>query len=146
LPTIDFAEGHDYPYWTGADGETLPLPGSPDGGRSLPDPRGAACMDTSRTPGRAMVGCAMSQALRILGKPFVMGEAGVRSDGSAAAQARRTMLLGAKVDAFFANGGSGYLIWQWNELVDTEGYDVLPDVGDPLLPFLKNTAARLASP
>jgi len=143
LPTIDFAEGHDYPYWTGGDGETMPLPGSPDGGRSLPEPRSAACMDTSGTPGRAMVGCALAQALRILGKPFVMGEVGVKGADSAATRARRAQLLRAKVDVFFANGGSGYLIWQWNNLVDTEQYDVLPGVSDPLLPFLKNTAKRL---
>jgi len=142
LPTIDFAEGHDYPYWTGGNGEALPLPGSQDGGRSLPDPRSAACLDTSGTPGRAMVGCALAQSLRILGKPFVMGEAGVQSDGSPTAAARRTLLLGAKVNAFFANGGAGYIIWQWNKLVDTEHYDVLAG-GDPLLPFLRNTVAQL---
>jgi len=143
LPTIDFAEGHDYPYWAGGDGETMPLPGSPDGGRSLPDPRSAACLDMSGTPGRAMVGCALAQSLRILGKPFVMGEAGVQSDATATAQTRRTQLLGAKMDAFFANGGSGYIIWQWNKLQDTERYDVLPGTGDPLLPFLRATVARL---
>ena len=102
-------------------------------------------MDTSGTPGRAMVGCALSQSLRILGKPFVMGEADVRSDGSTATQARCGLLLGAKVDAFFANGGSGYVVWQWNTLIDTEGYDVVPGVGDPLLPFLRDTATRLAN-
>ncbi len=143
LPTIDFAEGHDYPYWTGGDGETMPLPGSPDGGRSLPEPRSVACLETSGTPGRAMVGCALAQSLRILGKPFVMGEVGVAGGGSADGRAARARRLGAKVDAFFANGGSGYLIWDWNKLVDTERYDVLPGVSDPLLPFLKNTAARL---
>jgi len=144
LPTIDFAEGHDYPYWSGGAGETMPLPGSPDGGRSLPDPQSAACLDTSGTPGRATVGCALSQSLRILGKPFVMGEAGVAGGGSIDGRAERARRLGAKVDAFFANGGAGYLIWDWNKLHDVQGYDIMPGEGDPLLLFLRNTATRLA--
>ena len=144
LPTIDFTEGHDYPYWTGGDGEAMPLPGSPDGGRSLPDPQSVACMDTSGTPGRAMVGCTLSQALRILGKPFVMGEAGVADGGTADGRALRAQRLGAKVDAFFANGGAGYLIWNWNKLHDVQGYDIVAGEGDPLLAFLRDTATRLA--
>lgn len=136
LPTLDFAEGHDYSFWAP---ETEALPGSPDG-RSLPDPRSLGCLTTDYIPNNAKIGCSLAQSLQILGKPFLVGEAGIKGGADQAARQRRADLLDAKMNAFFANGGAGYLVWQWNRLLDTEQYDVLPDTADPLLPKMKHYA------
>lgn len=136
LPTIDFAEGHDYSFWAP---ETEALPGSIDG-HSLPDPRSPACLTTDYIPNNAKIGCSIAQSLQILGKPFLAGEAGVKGGADQVARQRRADLLDAKMSAFFANGGSGYLIWQWNRILDVEQYDVLSDTADPLLPKMKRHA------
>lgn len=140
LPTLDFAEGHDYAFWAP---ETEALPGSPDG-KSLPDPRSAQCLTTAYIPNNAKVGCSLAQSLLVLDKPFLMGEAGVKGGGDPAGRQRRAELLDAKMTAFFANGGSGYLIWQWNRLYDGEGFDVI-DSADPLLPKMKRQLRPVAN-
>ncbi len=136
LPTLDFAEGHDYAFWAP---ETEALPGSTDG-QHLPDPSSPGCLTTDYIPNNAKVGCALAQSLQLLNKPFLMGEAGVQGAGDQSARQRRADLLDAKMNAFFANGGSGYLVWQWNKIVDTEGYDVLSNTADPLLLEMKRYA------
>jgi hypothetical protein len=136
LATIDYVEGHDYAPW-GVDG--LTLPGSKDGA-SLPDP--ATCDNYQ------LITCSMSQALHTLQKPFIVGEAGVQIQPSGIAGVvqgartpeQRAAILDAKMHAAFANGVSGYLIWQWNRRVD-QGYDIL--IGDPLVSVMQRYAAEL---
>jgi len=141
LPTLDFAEGHDYAFW-GSD--TDPLPGSADG-HTLPDPRSASCLSTAYIPNQAKIACSIAQAHQILGKPYLIGEAGIGGGNGVAGRQRRADRIGAKMDAFFANGGSGYIVWQWNRIVDTEGFDVLSTLGDPLLPRMKSHADTFAA-
>jgi len=140
LSTLDFAEGHDYIFWAP---ETEALPGSLDG-RTLPEPNSPACLTTAYIPNNAKIGCAIAQAHQLLDKPFLVGEVGVKGGQDQAARQRRADLIGAKMDAFFANGGAGYLVWQWNKILDVEGYDVLADTNDPLLPKMKRHADSFA--
>ncbi|HEY8598883.1 MAG TPA: S-layer homology domain-containing protein [Thermomicrobiales bacterium] len=141
LPTLDFAEGHDYAFWGG---DTDPLPGSTDG-KTLPAPGSAACLSTAYVPNQAKIACSIAQAQQILGKPYLIGEAGIGGASDVAGRQRRADLLGAKMEAFFANGGGGYIVWQWNRVVDTEGFDVLGTMADPLLPKMKRYAEAFAT-
>jgi hypothetical protein len=129
LPTIDFVDGHDYAYW-GSDND--PLPGSPDG-RTLPNP--SACDNFHA------IACSISQSLKMLQKPFVMGEAGIQAGVSGTVStSQRAALLDAKMQAAFGVGVAGYIPWQWNRIVD-QGYDLL--FGDPFMPRMKQQASRL---
>lgn len=128
LSQIDFAEGHDWAYW-GSD--TDPLPGSSDG-KIAPDPASANCLKTYQ----AKIGCSISQAIQILKKPYLMGEAGVPGT-DANGRVRRADLLNKKMKAAFDNGVAGYLIWQFNKVVDTEGLDILSSTNDPIFPAMK---------
>jgi hypothetical protein len=126
LPTIDFVEGHDYAQ---SGGDALPLPGS-TAAQTLPDP--LSCSND-----RA-IACSISQTRSLLKKPFIIGEAGVQLRASGVAgrlrgdytAQQRAAIFEAKLRAAFANGVSGYLIWQWSTVVD-QGYDIL--AGDPLI-------------
>jgi hypothetical protein len=131
LPTLDFVEGHDYAYWGD---DRSPLPGSPDG-RSLPDP--------STCDNFHAIACSMSQAMRTLQKPFLVGEVGIKAGvPGAVSLAERAGLVEAKMRAALDNGVAGYVPWQWNGVVD-EGYDFLR--GDPFLPIMKRYAASITS-
>jgi mannan endo-1,4-beta-mannosidase len=141
LSTLDFAEGHDYAFWAS---DTDPLPGSADG-KTLPDPRSPGCLTTDYIPNNAKIACSFAQAQQILGKPYLVGEAGVRGGSDPTARQRRADLLDAKMNAFFANGGGGYLVWQWNRILDTEQYDILIDTNDPFLPKMKHYADSFAA-
>ena len=136
LPGVDFVDVHD---WGTRGSDTDPLPGSPDG-VSLPSPDSATCGSRS-----APIACSMALAGQVVDKPWVVGEAGIAAD-DAASRARRADLLGAKMDAAFANGASGYLVWQWNKVLDTEHFDVLPGTGDPLLERMAGIARQLSTP
>ncbi len=136
LPTIDFAEVHD---WASYGSDTTALPGSADG-HTLPAVTSPGCDGMT---GR--IACSFSYALTVLHKPIIIGEAGIAADDTPS-RARRSDLLTAKMHAAFAAGASGYLVWQWNHVLDSEHYDVLPDTGDPLLPAMRRTASALTSP
>lgn len=131
LPDLDFSEVHDWGYW-GADDE--PMPGA-DSGRP-PDPASAACAVSN-----APIACSFAVAPQ-LGKPLLVGEAGI--DGrDATERATRARQLGAKMNAAFAAGAGGYLVWHVNTTM-TDGYDVLVDRPDPLFGVLHRTAASIA--
>lgn len=128
LEGMDFTEVHDWAYW-GSDLEALP--GSePDGGL----PTVEECQDLT-----AQIACAFVIA-EDLGKPIVVGEAGMRARDTVTRQ-RRAELFVAKLNAAFAAGASGYLIWQLNE-ANTDGYGVRIDSRDPLFAVLRAAAAR----
>lgn len=129
LPGLDFAEAHDWAFY-GSD--TEPLPGSVDG--RLPDASSPGC-----TALDAKIACSFARAAA-LGKPLVVGEAGIRAtDGPA--RDRRARLFRAKLDAAFAGGAAGYLVWQLNPQ-QTDGYAVAPS-GDPLLGVMRSVARRI---
>ena len=115
------------------------MPGSADG-HTLPAVTSPGCDGMT---GR--IACSFSYALTVLHKPIIIGEAGIAADDTPS-RARRSDLLTAKMHAAFAAGASGYLVWQWNHVLDSEHYDVLPDTGDPLLPAMRRTASALTSP
>jgi len=120
---IDFTEGHDWAYWGS---ETDPLPGSSDG-ITLPNPTSSFCLQTYQSK----IACSIAQSMQILNKPFVMGESGMGATDSTT-RTTRANRLDAKMNASFVNGVSGYLIWQFNKVVDTETLDVLSTTSDPL--------------
>ncbi len=113
ISTIDFAEVHDYGF------DTEALPGSSSGTLN------ASCTDSS-------LACNMARALLVLGKPFVIGEAGIKAgSGYTYTLSQRASLFDAKIAAQWNNGGSGYLIWWWQTAsTGYDGYAFGP--GDPL--------------
>lgn len=134
-PGIDFAEVHDWGYW-GSD--ESPMPGGV--GATPPDPSAPACQER-----HAKVGCSFAMSVG-LNKPLVVGEAGIdRGDGSAPALLRRADLLKAKMDAAFAAGAAGYLIWRVTSKV-TDRYDIVAGDQDPLLKVLATEAKKLGTP
>jgi len=129
LPVLDFAEVHDWGFY-GSDTEALP--GSQDG--RLPDPESPAC-----TALDASIACSFAR-VEALGKPLVVGEAGIRADDEASRR-RRARLLAAKVEAAFDAGADGYIVWHLNKSL-TDGYDLVPALDDPSFDVLKRAAAR----
>jgi hypothetical protein len=110
ISTIDFAEAHDY------NSDTVPLPGSSTGTLNL------TCTDSS-------LACNMARAILVLGKPFIIGEAGIRAgSGYTYTFSQRAGYFNQKIAAQWSNGGAGYLIWHW--ATTSGGYDFGP--GDPL--------------
>jgi mannan endo-1,4-beta-mannosidase len=76
-----------------------------------------------------------------LGKPFLATESGISLDWVEGNRARRAELFRAKLRAFFAAGGDGYLLWNYEPEPDTDcGFDA----NDPVLDALAETAAELA--
>lgn len=127
---MDFAEVHDWGYW-GSDAD--PMPGGSNGKPPAAD--SAACQATN-----APIGCSFAQ-LKTLNKPLVVGEAGI-AGGDASAQSTRADQLGAKMDAAFAAGASGYLLWRVTKQI-TDKYDITLDGNDPLLTRLGAAATKL---
>jgi endo-1,4-beta-mannosidase len=79
----------------------------------------------------------MAEAMTQVGKPIVIGEAGMLAGpGTNRTLAQRATLLEAKLAAFFKAGGAGFLVWNFNK--GGENYRVQP--GDPLLPLMKARA------
>lgn len=130
LPSISFAEVHDWGYW-GSD--TAPMPGGE--GSTPPNASSPECSALN-----APIGCSFALAAA-LGKPLVVGEAGMKGT-TAAERDVRAGLLRAKMDAAFAAGAAGYLIWSVTT-ADTDGYDVLTSRKDPLLGQLSQVATNL---
>ncbi len=121
---LDFTEVHD---WGRYGSDTEALPGSVNG--RLPDPDSPEC--SSRT---AKIACSFALAEQ-LGKPLVVGEAGIEARNQDERR-RRATLLQAKIDAAFTAGAAGYLIWQLN-LENTDGYAVVLGQDDPLTGVLR---------
>ncbi len=132
LPGLDFAEVHDWAFY-GSDTEALP--GSAGGRLPAATSPGCTALD-------AKIACSFARAAA-LGKPLVVGEAGIRAT-DAPARSRRAQLFRGKIDAAFSGGAAGYLVWQLNP-TQTDGYAVAPSRSDPLLGELKSSAARLSS-
>ena len=129
-PDLDFTEVHD---WGRYGSDTEAMPGSVNG--ALP---AADSSDCKR--GDAKIACSFAIAKQ-LGKPIVVGEAGIQATDEAG-RARRAPLLGAKMEAAFAAGASGYLVWHLNT-GDTDQLDVVPSRGDPLFGVMKQRAQAL---
>lgn len=134
---IDFGEIHDWPYWGG---DTQALPGSADG-LTLPDPDSPDCVKTYQ----AKLGCSIANSVSKLNKPILMGEAGISARDDSG-RARRATLMDNKMSAFFNAGGAGYLVWQWNKVIDGEAYDVQPNTRDPLLAVMKKYSSGIEIP
>lgn len=126
LPGLDFAEVHDWGHW-GSDVEAMPG-AQPDG--QLPPPE--QCQEQN-----ASIACSFTLA-RSLGKPLVVGEAGIRA-ADETERRRRARLLTDKMSAAFEVGASGYLVWQLN-VADTDGYGVLVGSGDPAFEAVRTAA------
>lgn len=67
-----------------------------------------------------------NMAAKILGKPIFMGEAGIYANDSAVppnifTYQQRASLFSNKMNAYFSNGGDGYLIWNWTNVLSTPG-------------------------
>ena len=140
LSQLDYTEIHDWGYWADTNhdwrkGEQNALPGSSDN-KTLPNPDSADCQKVYG----AQVACSISMALKKLNKPVIMGEGGVSTNRWSKEQ--RAGLLEAKIKTFFDVGGAGYILWQWNRVIDSEGFDVQMNTNDPLLPKLKSISSQ----
>ena len=127
---LDLTEVHD---WNRYGSDTEAMPGSKDG--SLPREDSDQCRATD-----AKIACSFAIAQQ-LGKPIVVGEAGVEAT-DAAGRARRADLLGAKMKAAFAANASGYLVWHLNR-GPTDKLDVIPNEHDPLIGVMSGVAKGL---
>ena len=127
---VDFAEVHDWGYW-GSD--TEPMPGGT--GSTPPAANSLGCVVAN-----APIGCSFAQA-PALGKPLIVGEAGM-AGSTPAERDTRARLLRAKMDAAFGAGASGYLVWSVTT-GSTDGYDVLTTTNDPLIPQLRAVAEEI---
>jgi mannan endo-1,4-beta-mannosidase len=127
LPEISFAEVHDWGYW-GSDVEPMP------GGEASTPPaaNSAECGFVN-----AKIGCSFARAAA-LNKPLVVGESGMQGVTSNQRTLRATRMR-AKMDAAFAAGASGYLVWSVTT-ADTDGYDVRIDTDDPLITQMRDVA------
>jgi mannan endo-1,4-beta-mannosidase len=130
LPQIDLAEVHDWGYW-GSD--QSPMPGG-DG----PKPPAADSAECAQLD--AKVACSFARAAA-LDKPLFVGEAGIFGR-TAVERATRATELRAKMDAAFAAGAVGYLVWSINTEI-TDGYDILITDHDPLIPEMAAVAKAL---
>jgi mannan endo-1,4-beta-mannosidase len=119
-PGLDFAEVHD---WARYGSDDAAMPGSTDG--RLPAAESSQCESRS-----AQIACSFAWAPGV-GKPLVVGEAGIAA-GDPTSRTRRAQLLQAKMTAAFAAGADGYLVWHLSTQ-PTDTYDVIPDQHDPLL-------------
>jgi mannan endo-1,4-beta-mannosidase len=127
---VDFTEAHDWGFWSG--NEADPLPGSANGS-TLPDVNSADCVKTYQ----AKVACSIANSVQVLNKPFVMGEGGAKAEDNATARQTRANIIDGKIKASFDNGVAGYLVWQWNTIIDSEKYDVLQKHNDPIMGKMK---------
>jgi len=143
LPELDYTEVHDWGYWGDVNhdwrlGEQNPLPGSADG-KTLPNPDSADCL----RPYGAQLACSIANSIQKLNKPIIIGEGGASTNRWSKDQ--RATLINNKMKAFFDAGGAGYLVWQWNKVIDSEGFDVQMSTNDPMLPKMKVYADSFAT-
>jgi hypothetical protein len=86
----------------------------------------------------ARVSQRLAESLTQVGKPIIIGEAGIEAgSGTPVTLAQRASLLDAKMNAFFNAGGAGYLVWNVSK-PGSEAYRV--QLGDPLIPLMKKYA------
>ena len=79
---------------------------------------------------------------RSLAKPFVATESGIALPWVNGDREQRSRLFREKLNAFFASGGSGYILWNFEPECDTEfGFDA----ADPVMRTLAETAQGLSS-
>lgn len=132
LPALDFAEVHDWASY-GADDEAIP-------GGDGPRPPAADAGECTRTDSR--IGCSFALA-PALGKPLLVGEAGIQGRD---AQARdvRAQQLGDKIAADFAAGASGWMVWSVTTAI-TDGYDLVLGQDDPLYGVMLAASRDLAA-
>ncbi|MBL7513167.1 cellulase family glycosylhydrolase [Frankia nepalensis] len=78
------------------------------------------------------------QQMAKLGKPLVVGEAGIKagSDAGCLSTARRAAKFEAKMTKQFSGGVSGFLVWNW--IPGTEGCDYGISAGDPTLATIRD--------
>lgn len=130
LSGMDLAEAHDWGDY-GSDSQAMPG-ASPDGLPSADE-----CQATN-----AQIACSFVLAQE-LGKPIIIGEAGISAENSAE-RTTRADEFDAKMTAAFQAGAAGYLVWQLNS-VNTDGYAVLSGTGDPLYAVIRRIAGRWAA-
>jgi len=130
LPDISFSEVHD---WGDRGDDDDPMPGGRDG--VPPQPDAAECRRTD-----APIACSFALA-PALGKPLIVGEAGIVGRTAEEREDRASALAG-KMEAAFAAGAAGYLVWSVTT-ADTDGYDILIDRDDPLMPRMKEIAGAV---
>jgi len=131
LSGMDLAEAHD---WGRYGSDTEAMPGSTSEG-------GLPSVDECQAR-NAQIACAFVLA-RDLGKPLVIGEAGIATSEEMS-QAQRAENFRLKATAAFEAGASGYLVWQLNE-ADTDGYAIIVGGKDPTFGVLRKTADRWSS-
>lgn len=105
-------------------------------------------VDAPASVGNTGTLAAALETARELNKPLVVGESGMTAcaseSGSAVeTPATRAQKFDAKLQAFFAAGGAGYLIWAWHPTSDCS-YEFTS--GDPLNAVLSRHAALLVPP
>jgi hypothetical protein len=79
-------------------------------------------------------------AARALRKPFVVTEAGIPLEWVTGDRALRAELFRQKIQAVFAAGGRGYILWNY-EPTPVTNYGFGPE--DPILPMLRDASATL---
>lgn len=81
---------------------------------------------------------------RILNKPLFMGEAGIKSHCTGIGcytQQQRADLFRAKMNAFFREGGVGYLLWSYRDNYPNPDQVYEFDASDPLAQVVKSFAS-----
>jgi mannan endo-1,4-beta-mannosidase len=132
-PELDFAEVHDWEPW----GDPAdPMPGGVNGRPPAAD--SPACGDL-----HAPIGCSFARSAQ-LGKPLVVGEAGIHAT-TPAARDLRARQLDAKMRAALDAGAAGYLLWRVTKAHEDVD-DITLDSGDPVLAVLADLAAGLGGP
>src|SRR5207253_10914369 len=76
-------------------------------------------------------------ACRKLGKPMVVGEVGIRVSDAGGSASVRSNLFQHKLDAQFAAGVAGWLIWTWRDALHHGSDDYYVGPNDPALGLLK---------
>lgn len=80
---------------------------------------------------------------RRLGKPFLATESCVPLPWINGDEGRRVELFRAKLDAFFAAGGAGYIVWNYEPRIESDcGFDA----HDPVLGLLGEASVKLTRP
>lgn len=130
VPGISFAEVHD---WGRRGSDTAAMPGS---STSMPP----AADSIQCAAGDAPIACSFARA-PALDKPLIVGEAGMVGT-SERDRVLRAQRLGAKMDAAFAAGASGYLIWSVTG-AQTDGFDVSISDHDPLIGRMERVASSI---
>lgn len=81
---------------------------------------------------------------RVLNKPLFIGEAGIKSHCTGIGcytQQQRASLFRAKMNAFFREGGVGYLIWSYRDNYPNPNQNYEFDASDPLAQVVRSFAS-----